>query len=62
MDQVVRIYPHDKQREILTNRKRFNVVRCGRRFGKSYLAFALALEKMLEIDGAYVIIYCTLVH
>jgi predicted phage terminase large subunit-like protein len=55
MDTVVRIKPHDKQLEILRNRKRFNVVRCGRRFGKSYLAFALALEKMLEIDGAYVL-------
>jgi predicted phage terminase large subunit-like protein len=55
MDTVIRIKPHDKQLEILRNRKRFNVVRCGRRFGKSYLAFALALEKMLEVDGSYVL-------
>ena len=55
MDTVIRIKPHDKQLEILRNRRRFNVVRCGRRFGKSYLAFALALEKMLEVDGSYVL-------
>jgi hypothetical protein len=55
LDKVVKIYPHEKQLEILRDRKRFNVVRCGRRFGKSYLAFALALEKMLEVDGAYVL-------
>jgi predicted phage terminase large subunit-like protein len=51
----IRINPHAKQREIIDNRNRFNVIRCGRRFGKSYLAFALALEKMLEIDGAMVL-------
>ena len=51
----IRIKPHAKQREIIDNRNRFNVIRCGRRFGKSYLAFALALEKMLEIDGAMVL-------
>jgi predicted phage terminase large subunit-like protein len=55
MDTVIRIKPHDKQLEILRNRKRFNVVRCGRRFGKSYLGFALALEKMLEVDGSKVL-------
>ena len=48
MIQNIVIRPHRRQREILQNRKRFNVIRCGRRFGKSYLAFALALEKMLE--------------
>lgn len=48
MIQNIVIRPHRRQREILQNRNRFNVIRCGRRFGKSYLAFALALEKMLE--------------
>ena len=41
--------------EILNQRLRFNVVRCGRRFGKSYLAFALALEKMLDSSGSNVL-------
>lgn len=35
---------HKAQREVLTNRKRFNVLRCGRRWGKSRLMFALAAE------------------
>jgi hypothetical protein len=51
----IRIKPHAKQLEIINTRNRFNVIRCGRRFGKSYLAFALALEKMLEVDGAMVL-------
>ena len=49
------IKPHSKQMEIVKHRKRFNVVRSGRRFGKSYLAFALALETMLENPGAQVL-------
>jgi predicted phage terminase large subunit-like protein len=51
----IRVKPHAKQLEIINTRNRFNVIRCGRRFGKSYLAFALALEKMLEVDGAMVL-------
>ncbi len=47
--------PHAKQLEIVNNRKRFNVVRSGRRFGKSYLAFALAIEKMLQEPGTNVL-------
>lgn len=46
---------HDKQFEIIRNRNRFNVIRCGRRFGKSFLAFGLALEKMLEVPGSFVL-------
>jgi predicted phage terminase large subunit-like protein len=46
---------HEKQSEIIRNRNRFNVIRCGRRFGKSYLAFGLALEKMLEVSGSFVL-------
>lgn len=49
------IKPHGKQFDIVNNRKRFNVIRSGRRFGKSYLAFALALEAMLEIPNAKVL-------
>lgn len=49
------IKPHAKQLDIVKHRKRFNVVRSGRRFGKSYLAFALALETMLETPGAQVL-------
>ena len=46
---------HTAQTEIIQNRKRFNVIRCGRRFGKSTLAFALALETMLTIPYASVL-------
>lgn len=53
MDIVIK--PHPKQAEIVKRRKRFNVVRSGRRFGKSYLAFALALETMLTIPGSRVL-------
>lgn len=51
----LRINLHDKQLEVINERNRFNVIRCGRRFGKSHLAFSLALEKMLEVDGAFVL-------
>jgi predicted phage terminase large subunit-like protein len=37
---------HSGQAEVFKERKRFNVIRCGRRWGKSLLAFALALEMM----------------
>jgi len=36
--------PHPKQRELLNNRKRFNVLKCGRRFGKTELCQELILE------------------
>lgn len=51
----VNIELHEKQNEILETHNRFNVVRCGRRFGKSFLAFSLALKKMLEVDGSYIL-------
>ncbi len=35
---------HDAQLQIINERERFNVVCCGRRFGKSRLGIALALE------------------
>ena len=35
---------HDGQRRIISERRRFNVICCGRRWGKSRMAFALALE------------------
>jgi len=37
---------HPAQMEALTKRKRFNVLRCGRRWGKSRLMFALAAETL----------------
>lgn len=46
---------HKAQRHILDNRKRFNVIRCGRRFGKSHLLYSLALEKMVEVPYAKVL-------
>jgi len=36
--------PHDKQQYLLNNRKRFNVLKCGRRFGKTELCQELILE------------------
>lgn len=53
MDIVIK--PHAKQLQIVNERKRFNVIRSGRRFGKSYLAFALALETMLTVPNAQVL-------
>jgi len=35
---------HEGQRRVIRERRRFNVVCCGRRWGKSRLAFSLALE------------------
>jgi hypothetical protein len=43
---------HDKQRYILANRKRFNVLKSGRRFGKSALSINLLVESVLK--GHYV--------
>jgi predicted phage terminase large subunit-like protein len=46
---------HNAQTDIIKSRKRFNTIRCGRRFGKSTLAFALALECMLSLPNALVL-------
>lgn len=51
----IKIRTHRKQNEIIKERNRFNVIRCGRRFGKSYLAFALALEQMLASPNSRVL-------
>jgi len=51
----ININLHEKQYEILEESSRFNVVRCGRRFGKSFLAFALAIDTMRQIDGAHIL-------
>ena len=40
--------PHNGQRIILNDRERFNVIRCGRRFGKTQLGELLALEVALD--------------
>jgi predicted phage terminase large subunit-like protein len=45
---VLEIELHNAQLNILENRKRFNVIRGGRRFGKSFFLFCLAFEKMNE--------------
>lgn len=42
---------HDGQQHIIDNRKRFNVVCCGRRFGKTAMAVELCLDDELE-NGA----------
>lgn len=55
MTMKIKVQLHKKQNEIIQNRNRFNVVRCGRRFGKSYLAFALALEQMLTHKQSFVL-------
>lgn len=41
---------HDKQKYILENRKRFNVIKSGRRFGKSALSINLLIESVLRGD------------
>ena len=51
----IKVELHEKQNEIIRERNRFNVIRCGRRFGKSYLAFALALECMLKTRNSFVL-------
>lgn len=43
--------PHKNQRKILENRKRFNLVKCGRRFGKTELVKILCA---IALDGQYV--------
>lgn len=46
--------PHKAQLEIISQAKRFNVLDCGRRFGKSKLAANILSENALEGDpGAY---------
>ena len=47
--------PHPKQQEILDNRKRFNHLQCGRRFGKTEL-----IKELTDpvIDGYPVAIFC----
>lgn len=39
---------HDAQKEIITTRKRFNVIKCGRRFGKTELSQELISETVLS--------------
>lgn len=49
METIVEIpNEHKYQREILKHRKRFNVVACGRRFGKTQLALIRSIDKMQE--------------
>lgn len=43
--------PHENQLKILREQKRFNVVNCGRRFGKTVLAKDILLEDNGIIDG-----------
>jgi hypothetical protein len=44
MIELVLPKPHPKQQFLLDNRKRFNVLKCGRRFGKTELCQELILE------------------
>jgi len=39
---------HDKQKHIITTAKRFNVLKCGRRFGKSTMAEELIINPALD--------------
>ena len=48
-DPRIRLYlPHPAQQKILNEQKRFNVVDCGRRWGKSKLAVNILIEPALE--------------
>lgn len=40
--------PHPRQRQILKEAKRFNVLKCGRRFGKTCLTEELIADKIIE--------------
>lgn len=53
--QTINANLHAGQRGVIDGRKRFNVVRCGRRWGKSHLAFLLALETILTKNNARVL-------
>jgi len=44
--------PHEKQQFLLDNRKRFNVLKCGRRFGKTELCQELILETFERAEFA----------
>lgn len=46
------IHPHHNQEKILKTRKRYNVLKCGRRFGKTSLTQYLAAETALH--GQYI--------
>lgn len=39
---------HDKQQFIIDNAKRYNVLKCGRRFGKTVLTCELAIQPLLD--------------
>lgn len=55
MIQTINTNLHTAQFEVIEKRKRFNVIRCGRRWGKSHLAFLLSLETMLTVKDALVL-------
>lgn len=44
----VNVKLHPAQREVIAHRRRFNVLACGRRWGKSRMAFGLALETVAQ--------------
>lgn len=46
---------HPAQRQILAEKKRFNVLKCGRRFGKTELAYDLVIQPAL--DSGFVAYY-----
>lgn len=48
--------PHKAQKEILSTAKRFNVLKCGRRFGKTSISQELLLDPAL--DGKPTAYYC----
>jgi hypothetical protein len=51
MNQIIEIHlekPHHNQQHILNTSKRFNVLKCGRRFGKSSLAVDLIINPALD--------------
>ena len=46
--------PHLAQDQILKNRNRFNVIKCGRRFGKTELSKALATDHLWNESPEFV--------
>ena len=48
---------HPAQEQIVLDRHRFRVARCGRRFGKSWLASYEMLARAVAIDNARIVYY-----
>lgn len=59
-ERVIKLYtPHPAQKKIVESPRRFKIIRCGRRFGKTLLAINEMVIASLRKPGNYWIIYPT---